>query len=371
MFSGQRVLIFMLLGVGGLCGPAGSLLADVDPATGIDFVTVRAVDNAAYQSTIPGNLANGRGSVGYAYRIGRFEVTTAQWAEFFNAAFDRPVNDRIPHIVAPDTGNWGAVSATPTVQGGRRWRVPAGSEMIPVGDISWRMAAIYCNWLCNNKSTAREAFLSGAYDVSTFGFATPSGGSWTDQAARSPGARYFIPTWDEWLKAAHYDPNKVNSDGSVGGWWQYSTTSDTAPRYGPPGATVTDPNTGAVLGAAQANAGYSAFTFPGSDPFSVPLGAYPAVTSPWGLLDTAGGSAEWTESILGDIDRARRFDGSNRLDDAFAASLSDSVRYVGGEYPHIPTFEFGLRIAAVVPAPGVCAAWAGVFFTLSARRHRR
>jgi hypothetical protein len=40
------------------------------------------------------------------------------------------------------------------------------------------MAAMYCNWLHNNQSTDRQAFLNGAYDVSTFGY---SGTVFTDQ----------------------------------------------------------------------------------------------------------------------------------------------------------------------------------------------
>ena len=96
-----------------------------------------------------------------------------------------------------------------------------GNEMIPVGDISWRMAAIYANWLHNDKSTARSAFLNGAYDVSTFGYI--NGDVATDQAAHHPSARYWIPTLDEMIKASNYDPNKPNLDGTTGGYWLTST----------------------------------------------------------------------------------------------------------------------------------------------------
>ena len=94
--------------------------------------------------------------------------------------------------------------------------------MRPVGDISWRVAAMYCKWLHNDKRTDRAAFLNGAYDVSTFGYL--------------------------------YDLNKVNLDGSTGGWWKYSITQ---PEYGPPGVNVNamgfaGPNPGGPR--AQANA---------------------------------------------------------------------------------------------------------------------
>ncbi|MBX3382239.1 MAG: SUMF1/EgtB/PvdO family nonheme iron enzyme [Phycisphaeraceae bacterium] len=320
-------------------------VAQVDPS-GIDFVTITHAGNAPYQSIFPSDFVNGRGGVDYEYRLGKFEVTTAQWVEFFNAAYDRS-DGFFPHLRPP--GHWGATATTPNTPGGLRWAVPAGNEMMPVGNISWRMAAMYCNWLHNDKSTDRSAFMNGAYDVSTFGF---NGGIFTDQLARHPEARYWIPTWDEWLKAAHYDPNKLNGDGTTGGWWQYSNGSDTPYVYGPPGV-------------GQANAG---FTTP--SPFAIPLGSY-ATTSPWGLYDMAGGTTEWTESVrtisTGQIYRV--FDGSWWSREAFGSSLGDQIRYAGAEFPHIPTYEFGLRVASIVPAASTCAP-AGVLLLLGARRRR-
>lgn len=369
-FRWPATLVWGVIGLGGL---TDSVLADIDPNSGIEFVTVGAVGNAPWGGNgTPGDRAVGRGSVNYEYRIGKYEVTTAQWVEFFNAVFDRPASDAIPFVpLAPEPSFWGAQSVTPNTPGGRRWAVRPGQDMRPVGDISWRMAAIYCNFLHNNKATNRQAFLSGAYDVSTFGFAGPNGQAFTDQATRSPGARYFIPTWDEWLKAAHYDPNK-NGPGQ-GGWWQYSTTSDTRPVYGPPGLRVSlgpdgvfsDPN-GQL---SQANALWDLTDFPNLDPFSVPLGAY-AVTSPWGLYDTAGATAEWTEEILQftQSERFRSFEGSFW---SLPYTVGDFVGSTGGdEFPNVPTYEFGLRIAALVPTPGTAATAIGCVALIGRRRKR-
>ena len=245
---------------------AGPVAAQTPDPSGIEFVTIGAVGNAPWNGNgTPGDRAIGRGGVDYEYRIGKFEVTTAQWVEFFNAAYDRPREEWLPHLSIPT--HWGATNGTPTTPGGRAWSVPAGNEMRAVGNISWRMAAIYCNWLHNDKRRDRDAFLSGAYDVSTFGY---FGNIFTDQSERSPGARYFIPTWDEWLKAAHYDPNKNGPDQP--GWWTYSYQSDTTLVSGLPG--VGSGNWGATI----------------PNPFSIPLGAYTNVTSPWGLYDVAGWS---------------------------------------------------------------------------------
>jgi formylglycine-generating enzyme required for sulfatase activity len=321
--------------------------AQPDPS-GIDFVTVGAPGNAAWEG--PG-FNNGKGSVSYEFKMGQYEVTTAQWAEFFNAALDRPTTDRIPFVSAPQV--WGAQSTTPQAPGGRRWSVPTGNEMRAVGGITWRTAAVFCNWLHNGKGTSRAAFLSGAYNVSTFG---GQGGGFLDQLTRSPGAQYWIPSTDEWLKAAHYDPSKQNSDGSLGGWWQYSNGSDTTYAYGPPGTLVRadgdprpDPN--GVL--ATANAGWDAGRFPGQNAQSVRLGSY-ATTNPWGLFDVAGATSEWTEGyfqIQGEpIPRERALDGSSWL--VFVRpSVTDQTQYLAGSYdPFVQFSDFGFRVATV-PGP--------------------
>lgn len=347
---------FIGLFVAATCAP-GTAAGQVDPNSGIDFVTVGAPGNPAYMgSGIPGDLSIGRGAVNYEFRIGRMEVTTAQWVEFFNAAYDRPASERLPHLLPPDV--WGAVPTTPNTPGGQRWRVPAGNENRLVGNISWRMAAMLCNWYHNNKSTDRAAFLSGAYDVSTFGFTGPANNIFTDQAERSPGARYFIPTYDEWMKAAHYDPNRNGPN--QGGWWRYSISSDTLPVYGPPGATVNGLAT-------QANALGFGGPIP---PEEVLLGAYPNAVSPWGLLDVAGGTSEWTESIRTTSagTRFRLFDGSSFLRSFTPSSSADSIAIRGGEYPDLSLFDYGFRIASVVPAPSAASIVAAL---LLANRRRR
>jgi formylglycine-generating enzyme required for sulfatase activity len=328
--------------------------ADIDPLSGIDFAHISAAGNAPWAGNgTAGDLAIGRGGVNYEYNIGKFEWTTAQAVEFFNAAFDRPANDHLPYLIPPD--HWGAAGTTPTVTGGQRWAVPAGNGMIPVGSISWRMAAMYCNWLSNNKSTERSAFLSGAYDVSTFGY---NGNAFTDQPAHSPGARYWIPTLDEWIKAAHYDPNR-NGAGQ-GGYWIYSITRDTAPAPGPP------PSMG---GTGEANFGFT--TGPVS-PFSIPLGAYSNTTSPWGLYDTAGATAEWTEGISGPFGASywRDFRGPAWTDSPGNA-LASSIYYFGSDFPSLSTYDLGIRIASSVPAPGLCTIGAGVLCIVRASTRRR
>ncbi|MFN8992442.1 MAG: SUMF1/EgtB/PvdO family nonheme iron enzyme [Pseudomonadota bacterium] len=312
---------------------------------GIDFVTIGQPGNAPWAGNgTLGDRAIGRGRVDYEYRIGRFEVTTAQWVEFMNAAYDRPANDQIPFMQLP--GVWGAVGTEPTVTNARRWSVPAGNEMRPVGNISWRMAAIYCNWLHNDKSLSRDAFLTGAYNVGTFGYTGPNGDQFTDQAARSPGARYFIPTWDEWLKATHFDPNRFGQ--GQPGWWSFANMRETVTPIGLP----------PPFGTGEANAG--------SGSAGIPLGSYVNIMSPWGLYDTAGGMKEWTESIFFSttLDNGRIFDGS-----AYDTStISDIISFREAEFPSFALGNYGFRIAAAIPSPNTGIALGALFFIALRRR---
>jgi len=350
-----------------LCAFAPLSKAQPDPSD-IEFVTVGAPGNAPWTGA---GFNSGRGQVDYEYKIGKYEVTTAQWAEFMNVALDRPSNDRIPHVGAPSA--WGAVGTAPNNPGANRWTVPAGNEMHPTGGIDWRTAAIYTNWLHNEKGTDRSAFLSGAYDVSTFGYL--NGGSlFTDQLTRSPGARYWIPSLDEWMKASHWSPDRFGP--GQGGWWLYSNGSDTPFAYGPPGARVRttfppgpDPN-GPL---ATANASWQDFHFPGNNPFDIPLGAYAGVVSPWGLVDVAGATSEWTEGTFWEptepLPRDRYFEGSAWT--FFTEGAADRVGSArGAQFPSFSGFDLGLRVAAAVPAPG--AVWTCLVVALfDGRRVRR
>lgn len=332
----------------GLVWLASACPADIDPLSGIDFVTVGAAGNAPWTG---GGSANGRGQVNYQYRIGKYEVTTAQWAEFMNAAFDRPAGDAIPWVQTPFI--WGASGTTPNNSANpnaRHWTVPAGNEMRATGGISWRTAAIYCNWLCNGKATNREAFLTGAYDVSTF---ASIGGRYLDQLAHTPGAAYYIPTWDEWIKAAHYDPSKSNPDGTTGGYWTYSNSSDSPLIAGPP------------------DIGTANYGFTSPSPYSIMLGSY-NVQSPWGLYDAAGFTGEWTEEALygvpGDPPTDRLYEGSQW---GFEAVFADMVRSPGGgDFPGLSGSWVGFRIASI-PSPAVWSVVAGFLIHSTLRRRRR
>lgn len=68
---------------------AAPALAQPNDPNGIDFVTIGALNNPAYAGPDNNNWATGRGSINYLYNIGRTEVKTSEWMEFYNAFYGR------------------------------------------------------------------------------------------------------------------------------------------------------------------------------------------------------------------------------------------------------------------------------------------
>ncbi len=238
------------------------------------WVLVDDRDNIPYKGDDPFSLIEGRGSVPYDFRISRYEITTDDWLEFVHTF--STMSDELDELV---TGSirWGAWVDFSYQGPGNRYVHNPQHEFpgrAPI-KVQWRQIAMYCNWLHNGKSSDPASIHIGAYDTSTFG---KHDGGWTDQSTRSCDARFWIPSLDEYLKSAHYDPDK-NSQGA--GWWAYGHSSDEPPVQGLPGEGHT------VMGLKSADIGQSVQFYP--------LGAFEDVTSPWGLFDTIGGSREATE----------------------------------------------------------------------------
>jgi formylglycine-generating enzyme required for sulfatase activity len=84
----------------------------------------------------------------------------------------------------------------------------------PVNVVSWFDAARYCNWLHNGRGNGSTE--TGAY--------TLNGATSGNAVAKNPGALYWIPTENEWYKAAYH-----KSGGRNTGYWAYATQSNAAP----------------------------------------------------------------------------------------------------------------------------------------------
>ena len=316
----------------------------------IEFVTVGALGNAGYPLQSPAGYINiqGRGAVDYEYRIGKYEVTTAQWMEFVNNY--STLGGSWTFFAAPTF--WGAVQDPGYSGPGVRWILnpsQPSAAMRPVYGITWREAAMFCNWMHNDKVPTLAAIADGAYDTSLF--TTNPNGTFNDQLTHHPGAKYWIPTFDEWIKAGHYDPNRYGP--GQGGWWEYPTKSD-------------EPPIGGVPGVGQTNAGFS---LPGFGAYQIPLGSYPETLSPWGALDMSGMATEATEFYW--PLRAPTERGSKGSVATLSPAIFDRI-YMFGAFlrPGAASDRLGLRVATSIPGPAGGSVLVLAWLHISKRRRR-
>lgn len=349
-----RAMTRLALGCGaGLCcagqslaGVPGAGAPGVPPSYGHDFVTIGAPGNRAvlesegfYPVKVTGfpNL----GAVNYEYRIGRTETTVRQWFDFVNVAWPfaqaQGFNTRgDPRFLGRYIEASSSIPSQPP-----SYYIPGPDPFGRHADevaqsMSLRFAAWYVNWTHHGQPTTNitlDTFTTGAYDVNTL--------------TRQPGARYWIPSLDEWTKAVYHDTNRYGPGQE--GYWQYSGMSTIPLIGGPPGTP-----------GAQTSAG--GWHLPGTHGLPPDVGSYPQTLSAWGLLDTSGGVDEYTDT--------RSPGGSNwmvRGDDLnLVLTVYDRVDYLF-RATALDVGSTGLRLASVVPAPGPCAL---AFFAFH-RRGRR
>ena len=180
--------------------------------TSLDFVTVGDPGNAA--------SSTGYGAVAYSYDIGKYDVTVAQYTTFLNSV--ATTGDPYGLYNTWMAGSYGCGIERSRSAGSYTYSVLPGWGNMPVNYVSWGDAARFCNWLDNGQPVGSEGpstTEAGAY--------TLNGG--TSLAAlmavtRNAGATYFIPSENEWYKAAYYKGGSSNA-----GYWTYPTKSNTAP----------------------------------------------------------------------------------------------------------------------------------------------
>lgn len=239
------------------------------------------LDDIAYSS------AGAFGSVGYAYEIGKYEVTNDQYVEFLNAVAASDFNGLYQSEMTNNSKGGIIRNGSP---GGFSYEVKPDMGNKPVISVNLWDAARFVNWLHNGQPTGGQTddtTEDGVYDLD--GQAPSSTVNWE----RQPGATWFIPTEDEWYKAAYYDPRSESQGGPPGDdhYWLYPTQSDAAPTAGTATATGDIANPGPNV------ANYDNAAWNGIDYHLTSVGsAGPASASYWGTHDQAGNIAELTET---------------------------------------------------------------------------
>ena len=280
----------------------------------IEFVTIGNPGNAADTTGIP----NPVGSVAYTYNIGKFEVSRDM------------VNK------ANSEGGLGITMYNMASFGGNGVNRPAV-------EISWNEAARFVNYLNTSKGyqAAYNFTTSGANaNITLWGAGQYSGSN----PFRHKDAYYFLPTVDEWYKAAY-----GKADGT--GWYNFPNGSDTAPISVASGTA----DNSAVYGQGF-SAGPADITNAGS-------------LSPYGTMGQGGNVWEWNESAYeGNNDSAseyRELRGGSW--DFFSFELGPSYR--NGYEPPSEDISLGFRVASV-PEPSSASLFILGLASALARRRR-
>lgn len=341
--SHMRTAIAALATLGALPSPVLGMQPDAD---GYTWATIGHAGNRPTNNTeTPTRPDLNIGAVGYEFRMANTEVTVSQWLQFVQA-FE-------PFYQYPGAGTVATTDFTSTSInvafgniGLHSWASPNQSA-----DMSFEYAARYCNWLHNGKVNEAWAFESGAYDVSTF--TRNPDGTYNHQLTRSEGARYWIPSQDEWTKAAYYDPNRYGEGEE--GYWRFNNASDEESI-----ANLLPEEGG------ERNAGnWDEYPWP------LDVGSFSHVRSYYGLFDLAGGVREWTETaeVAGNLGRRITMGSSYfeyTMDPIFSVDRlgNHRGRIVDGSGANI-----GLRLASSVPTPSTLMV--GVAVLLAAHRRSR
>ena len=245
------------------------------PAPFIEMVTVGNAGNAVDPSD--GDSENGGvqnfGAVPYEFQIGKTEVTLAQYTAFLNAVAATDAFGLFNVAMEGSLDTSRGISRTGASPNFTYSVIGTGTR--PATFVSWFDAARFCNWLHNGRPTGAQTAATterGAY--------TLDGALGGVGFSRNPGAKYWIPSEDEWYKAAYHD-TRTAANGGPGGddfYWLYPTKSNAAPTDGPPPG-----------GANSANFNSESLT---------PVGAYTGSAGFYGTFDQGGNVFEWNDAVI-------------------------------------------------------------------------
>lgn len=287
----------------------------------IDLVTIGNPGNE--------NDSTGYGSVVYPYLIGKYEVNAGQYTEFLNA---KSLSD--PHglyctYMDTSVDTMGCNIKRSGADGCYFYSVAPDWANRPVNYVSFWDGCRFINWLHNGQGDGDTE--TGAYTLDGY-----NGNDGRD-IARNVGATWFLPSENEWYKAAYH-----KNDGVTGNYFDYPTSSDTFPSNvlgnpSDPGNNATFPDNGFTIG----------------DPYyRTEVGAHENSDSPYGTFDQGGNVWEWNEAVV----------------PAMPHQSDQSLRgvrggFFGGYWPQVsvwdsavsdPTYEscaIGFRVA-YIPEPG-------------------
>ena len=255
------------------------------------------VDNRGNADAVMPNPDSGinLGGVSYPFRMAKYEVTNAQYAEFLNAvARTDPLN-----LYADSLGHqpWGGIIRS-GVAGSYSYVAKLNYENKPVNYIDYWDALRFANWMHNGQPTGAEGPATTEDVLNTIAGGTPIPTNF-DTVARNANARWFVPSPDEWYKAAYYYLRSQAQGGPLGNdhYWRYATQSDSTPTKAQANIIGDVSNPGANV----ANYDHGASWIPTGQHIFLPNLTTVGTTgsfSFYGTADQTGNLNEWTSSPL-------------------------------------------------------------------------
>ena len=197
----------------------------------------------------------------------------------------------------------------------------------PVNYVDWFAAARVSNWLMNG-GTSSSSTETGAY--------TLSGSTSGNAPAVNSNATFYVPTEDQWYKAAYYKGGSTNA-----GYWDYATQSDSVPT------AVTAGSTGIGSSGSTGNfANYNDAADWNSQNGNVTTVGTNGGASAYGAFDMSGNVDEWND-LTGAAGSSRGLRGGLWYYDAPALSSSYRRTYD----PSVENGGIAFRLASPVAVP--------------------
>jgi hypothetical protein len=275
------------------------------------------------------------GGVSYRYRIGELEVTVQQWVKFLNTVDPSGTGGRGLYDSTEASSGWpkyGSINRSSSAPAGAHYSVayPSWNDK-PYAFANFIQAARFANSLTNGRLLSKDASSANGFRYVTYRvrLSPETRRGMYDlsdrRAQRAKPSGFVVPSQNEWIKAAYYDP----SGGGTYSYWKYPTNpgvfgDGTATA---PSVTTLNPGNGDVTNSStQPLATYHpsggaaptwcpAAVHPRSDcsevnPFGIDPTTYAKLyqgndgtvgqaqtPSPWGTLDQGGNAVEWTDTI--------------------------------------------------------------------------
>lgn len=271
------------------------------------------------------------GGVAYPYEIGELEVTVAQYVAFLNTVDPDGTNRHHLYVASMDSAGWpkyGPIERSTGSAPGAHYSVayPEWANK-PIGFANFLRAAGFANSLTNGDVLSRTKSTADGFEVTTYRIRlspTSQQGMYDLRAGAASGATraqatgFVVPSQDEWVKAAYYDPK----GGGTHSYWIYPTGP-----FKPPHASMLDANGNIANQSTQPLSTYSprdaaSGAIPtwcpqqageacdSANPFQLSADDYQSkyranvstvgqtrTRSPWGTLDQGGNVVEWTDTI--------------------------------------------------------------------------